>query len=113
MTIALAGPPPWVCGPPSQHPPGAGPLCDARLPTSGLLRLPGARFCSLNPLWFLVSTAMLLLCGALVSGPYALITTAVSADLVSGGRLSTQPGDRRAGAGRGGTSSIHDSNGLY
>lgn len=28
---------------------------------------------------------MLLLSGALVSGPYALITTAVSADLVSGG----------------------------
>lgn len=27
---------------------------------------------------------MLLLSGALVSGPYALITTAVSADLVSG-----------------------------
>jgi len=27
---------------------------------------------------------MLLWCGALVNGPYALITTAVSADLVSG-----------------------------
>lgn len=39
----------------------------------------------LNPsFWFLVPTAMLLLSGALVSGPYALITTAVSADLVSG-----------------------------
>lgn len=32
-------------------------------------------------------TAMLLLSGALVSGPYALITTAVSADLVSGRAL--------------------------
>lgn len=31
----------------------------------------------------LFSIAMLLLSGALVSGPYALITTAVSADLVS------------------------------
>lgn len=27
---------------------------------------------------------MLIICGALVNGPYALITTAVSADLVSG-----------------------------
>lgn len=38
------------------------------------------RLCSEPPLF---STAMLLLSGALVSGPYALITTAVSADLVS------------------------------
>lgn len=29
--------------------------------------------------------AMLIVCGALVNGPYALITTAVSADLVSHG----------------------------
>ena len=28
-------------------------------------------------------TGMLLVCGGLVNGPYALITTAVSADLVS------------------------------
>lgn len=28
-------------------------------------------------------SGMLLVCGALVNGPYALITTAVSADLVS------------------------------
>lgn len=35
---------------------------------------------------------MLLLCGALVSGPYALITTAVSADLVSDMSLSAEPG---------------------
>lgn len=51
-------------------------------------------------------TAMLLLSGALVSGPYALITTAVSADLVS-----------RAGrdAGPVGTPpfAIHDKSGLH
>lgn len=46
--------------------------------TRGLLGL--GRLCSEPPLF---STAMLLLSGALVSGPYALITTAVSADLVS------------------------------
>ena len=33
---------------------------------------------------------MLLICGALVNGPYALITTAVSADLVS--RATSGPG---------------------
>lgn len=31
-----------------------------------------------------VFLVMLIICGALVNGPYALITTAVSADLVSG-----------------------------
>lgn len=36
-----------------------------------------------SPSWSLFPAAMLLLSGALVSGPYALITTAVSADLVS------------------------------
>lgn len=34
---------------------------------------------------------MLIVCGALVNGPYALITTAVSADLV-GGAASQEPG---------------------
>lgn len=33
--------------------------------------------------FFLFNQVMLLICGALVNGPYALITTAVSADLVS------------------------------
>lgn len=50
----------------------------------------------LNPFFsFLVPTAMLLLSGALVSGPYALITTAVSADLVSGhaSELGAEAGD--------------------
>lgn len=32
---------------------------------------------------YLCTVGMLLVCGALVNGPYALITTAVSADLVS------------------------------
>lgn len=32
----------------------------------------------------ITTSVMLLTCGALVNGPYALITTAVSADLVSG-----------------------------
>lgn len=47
--------------------------------------------------WFPVPTAMLLLSGALVSGPYALITTAVSADLVSG-----RSAQHRASGGGGG-----------
>lgn len=58
---------------------------------------------------------MLLLCGALVSGPYALITTAVSADLVSG-----HTSQQRAGAGWGSgqvlamvATSIHNNTGLY
>lgn len=59
---------------------------------------------------------MLLLSGALVSGPYALITTAVSADLVSG-----HAAQRKAGGGaRVGASavvvivtSIRDNDGLY
>lgn len=33
MTIVLAGPLSWICGAPSQHPTGAAPLWDARLPT--------------------------------------------------------------------------------
>ncbi|CAO2608603.1 Glucose-6-phosphate exchanger SLC37A1 [Lemmus lemmus] len=58
---------------------------EKRASTCGLMLLLAApttagpgRLCSEPPLF---STAMLLLSGALVSGPYALITTAVSADL--------------------------------
>ena len=40
---------------------------------------------------FFLYVAMLLVCGGLVNGPYALITTAVSADLVRPEVLETQP----------------------
>lgn len=65
-------------------PGGMGPFPVDAWWTAGLGRL-----CSEFPLF---STAMLLLSGALVSGPYALITTAVSADLVSHTRLPPTPG---------------------
>lgn len=37
-----------------------------------------------------VFPVMLIICGVLVNGPYALITTAVSADLVSGPLVGTR-----------------------
>jgi hypothetical protein len=37
-----------------------------------------------------VFLVMLIICGVLVNGPYALITTAVSADLVSGPLVGTR-----------------------
>lgn len=43
------------------------------------------------------ASVMLIVCGALVNGPYALITTAVSADLV-GGAASQEPGEVTLGA---------------
>lgn len=39
-----------------------------------------------------VFPVMLIICGVLVNGPYALITTAVSADLVSGPLVGTRLG---------------------
>lgn len=69
-------------------------------PPRGSLRpwgLSGGAVCALTPFWFLVSTAMLLLSGALVSGPYALITTAVSADLVSSRTSQHRAGGPNAG----------------
>lgn len=65
----------------------AGPACNARVTNREKLRwqrLPRGPVLLADPLSGLLSpAAMLLLSGALVSGPYALITTAVSADLVS------------------------------
>lgn len=43
----------------------------------------------------LFPSVMLIVCGALVNGPYALITTAVSADLVSGPPPGRQQGSLR------------------
>lgn len=43
-----------------------------------------AASCTARSDLFLFLAAMLIVCGALVNGPYALITTAVSADLVRG-----------------------------
>lgn len=63
-----------LCCPLEMAPGGWAPPCPRQW-TAG----PG-RLRSESPLF---PTAMLLLSGALVSGPYALITTAVSADLVS------------------------------